>query len=529
MVDDKLNDVGLATLEFDTSYLQVRDAGTFWLESEVSVHLGYKDDCQQVFVGEVTEFIQEYKEYGHQRLKVVCKNCLHRLQNAHQALSFEFKTLSEALVSRLESYGIKAQVDSFGTKKYFVKSQITDYEFLMESANKYGKTVYAHGNKVYVKDEVTICNEDVVLEWGKSLVYFRGRESLQGQLSGCSFVGWDSRKGQGITGRVSLGEVPVKVGGGRSWEDNSKAAGGRWHSTIMEESLRDREEAVVLAKAYLQNLSMQYQMAECKCEGDQRILPGMRMTVKYVGDSYSGEYIANHVIHEFSVYGGYTTTLYLKRNMAGGEKKRVSPIDSDMMRERLRRMEERMHGPVDQEQVAVHEVESSPAAETAPPAESQETGEEDNDSLQGEIRNDDMEFESRNQIDSQTAADENDYHCDIYSWNAALNSGHDPRGQNGEAWDGNNETVAQIYERYPDNRNNGIPPANTRGYAFYDSPNDNDNVPEHMEFYDNTNFEAGGYTLYRTDGIEIPEPQQRGGMDNNRVFIPLDNLPEGDD
>lgn len=50
-----------------------------------------------------------------------------------------------------------------------------------------------------------------------------------------------------------------------------------------------------------------------------------------------------------------------------------------------------------------------------------------------------------------------------------------------------------------------------------------------MEFYDNTNSEAGGYTLYRTDGIEIPEPQQRDGMDNNRVFIPLDNLPEGDD
>ena len=83
----------------------------------------------------------------------------------------------------------------------------------------------------------------------------------------------------------------------------------------------------------------------------------MRVTVKYVGESYSGEYIANHVIHEFSVYGGYTTTLYLKRNMAGGEKKRVSPIDSEMMRERLRRMEERMHGPVDREQVAVHEAE----------------------------------------------------------------------------------------------------------------------------------------------------------------------------
>ena len=207
--------------------------------------------------------------------------------------------------------------------------------------------------------------------------------------------------------------------------------------------------------------------------------------------------------------------------MAGGEKKRVSEIE----RERGQVQQMKLEPMVFSDKPASGEFQYKELSKRETPI----VGEEDNDSLQGEIRNDDMEFESRNQIDSQTAADENDYHCDIYSWNAALNSGHDPRGQNGEAWDGNNETVAQIYERYPDNRNNGIPPANTRGYAFYDSPNDNDNVPEHMEFYDNTNSEVGGYTLYRTDGIEIPEPQQRGGIDNNRVFIPLDNLPEGDD
>ena len=61
--------------------------------------------------------------------------------------------------------------------------------------------------------------------------------------------------------------------------------------------------------------------------------------------------------------------MYLKRNMAGGEKKRVS----EMMRERLRRMVERMHGPIDQEAAAVDEaeVEQTPATETTPPAESQ--------------------------------------------------------------------------------------------------------------------------------------------------------------
>ena len=46
----------MPVLEFDSGAEQIRDSGTFALESQVSVHLGYKDDCAQVFAGEVTEF-----------------------------------------------------------------------------------------------------------------------------------------------------------------------------------------------------------------------------------------------------------------------------------------------------------------------------------------------------------------------------------------------------------------------------------------------------------------------------------------
>ena len=131
------------------------------------------------------------------------------------------------------------------------------------------------------------------------------------------------------------------------------------------------------------------------------------------------------------------------------------------------------------------------------------------------------------QISSQTATNENDYHCDIYSWNQALDSGADPRDQNGEEWDGNMESVSQIYNRYPNNRHIGTPPSNSRGYSFYDSPNDNDNIPEHMEFYDASNSADGSYTLYRTNGIEEPIPEQRNGIDNRRTFVPLNDLPGG--
>ena len=40
----------------------------------------------------------------------------------------------------------------------------------------------------------------------------------------------------------------------------------------------------------------------------------MRVTMKYVGEKYSGEYIADRVVHELSSINGYTTTIYGKRN-----------------------------------------------------------------------------------------------------------------------------------------------------------------------------------------------------------------------
>lgn len=62
---------------------------------------------------------------------------------------------------------------------------------------------------------------------------------------------------------------------------------------------------------------MEYQTGAVKCEGNRRLAPGTRVTVKYVGESFSGEYIAERVVHELSVSRGFTTEVYVKRNMSG--------------------------------------------------------------------------------------------------------------------------------------------------------------------------------------------------------------------
>ena len=101
--------------------------------------------------------------------------------------------MSDALKERLESYGLKGNIEPFGAvKHYFVENGVTDYEYLMQNAKKYGKTVYAYEDTVYIQDEVTISEAEVILEWGKSLISFRCSENLKGQLSSCTFVSVNS-------------------------------------------------------------------------------------------------------------------------------------------------------------------------------------------------------------------------------------------------------------------------------------------------------------------------------------------------
>ncbi len=118
--------------------------------------------------------------------------------------------------------------------------------------------------------------------------------------------------------------------------------------------------------------------------------------------------------------------------------------------------------------------------------------------------------------------------CDIRGWNEALDAGMDPRGQNGETWNGNELTVREIYGYYPNNRNEGVPPEGTNGFAFYDSTANNQADPTHLEYYDNTDEDTDTYTRYQTDGSTEVIQQQRdidNPVNDNWTYIPLNLLP----
>ena len=85
-----------------------------------------------------------------------------------------------------------------------------------------------------------------------------------------------------------------------------------------------------VARSVLLGRSLQFQSCEAKTEGNSRIRPGNRLTVKYLGRHSDGEYLVYSVEHDFSVQDGYFTTCHLKRNFCGLSNNRsISAVDRE--------------------------------------------------------------------------------------------------------------------------------------------------------------------------------------------------------
>ena len=325
-------DLAQATsLLFGSSPLDFCNDGTFTIGSEVSRHLGYKDDVHEVFAGEVTGFAPRLDEYSAPLMEVKMHSKLHRLNKGTRCASFEHKTPAGIIRDIVQGYNLNADVEDFGPEyNYIEQKNFTDYGYIMYLAGKYGKTVYCNRNTVHVKTEIAPTDDDVVLEWGKTIISARTKIDLAAQLSAVTATGWDMRKCSGFMATATMKDVPLKIGGEYCWEDNAKGYDSHKVGQLSSSSFTDEKDALEVARSVLLGRSMQFQSCEAKTEGNCRIRPGNRLTVRYLGMHSDGEYLVQLVEHDFSVQDGYFTTCHLKRNFCEvGNNRSITEIDRE--------------------------------------------------------------------------------------------------------------------------------------------------------------------------------------------------------
>ena len=332
-VSDRLSSIGTASLVFGMSVPDFDNDDVFSEGSEVSVHLGYKDDVEEVFSGEVTGFVPRFGEYGAPQMEVQIETKLHRLDKGIRAKAFESKTTAQIIKEIITNHNLKAEVEEFGPKhNYTEQRNITDYDYITQLACKYGKTVWCQGSTVYVKTEITPSDDDVILEWGKSIISARAKTSMTKQLSAATCTGWSIMDCRGFAATATMKDIPLKIGGEYSWEDNSKGYDPKKIEQITTEEIIDEEDAAAVAKAYIQNRSFKFQSCDIKTQGNYHIKPGNRLTVKYIGKQSDGEYLIESVEHTLDMQEGFITKCHLIRNFC--EVSNRSGTASEIDRER---------------------------------------------------------------------------------------------------------------------------------------------------------------------------------------------------
>lgn len=314
-VNDRLNRVGTFSVLFDTGETKVLTEKMFSRGSKISIHMGYKDDVEEVFSGIVCGFRSIFLESGTEQVEIQGANVLYKLARAEHLCSFEEKSASDILTALIENHSLTAEVDSFGAVQMFSSQEgETDLDFLLRIAGNYGMNVFAHEDIICIKDEISVRTDEVIFEWGKSLISFEGVQTDEKLISGCDYMGWDYLKNESFVGSAKLSDIRAKVGGSSDW---TKKADGNTAivSVKFDQEALDSEGAKQLAIGILQNNSFLFCTASGTAEGNYKLRPGMRVTIKMTNEDTDGEYMADTVTHTFSHMGGYKTSFTLKRNM----------------------------------------------------------------------------------------------------------------------------------------------------------------------------------------------------------------------
>ena len=358
-VSDRLNETGTASLLFGMPAGEFDGGGAFSEGSEVSVCLGYKDDMREAFAGEVTGISPRFGERAAPQTEVRLETRLRRLKKERRARSFENKTPAQTIREIISSHGLCAEVEEFGpVREYTEQNNATDWEYLMRLANRYGKAVYCQGRTVYVRTEITPTDDEVVLEKGKGIITASARTSLKGQLSLATCTGWDMLECRGFSATATMKDLPLKVGGECSWEDNSRGFDPNRSERLTSEEPADEDDARALAQAVMLDRSLRFQRCEVKTQGNGRIKPGNRLTVKYLGEMFSGEYMVFAVTHTLSAGGGFVTECALRRNFC--EVSNRSGTASEIDRERA---DSQINGTQEENAVAVSSLSSGKQSE----------------------------------------------------------------------------------------------------------------------------------------------------------------------
>ncbi|MBN2532181.1 MAG: phage late control D family protein [Spirochaetales bacterium] len=315
IVDERVDRPSLFSITMSDTLRQWTDSSDFSEGAEVKIMLGYKDDIEEVFSGEVVAINPQFRMKSDDILVIKGSNAIHRLLRGKKTRSFSEMTDADIIKEIVSECGLKDDIDDIGVNHLFtMQHNQTNYDYLMSMARKYNCNMHVKDKTLMFKQPSDESNEEVIIEWGKTLLEFNVQADTSDLVSEVEVKGWDNEKGEAITGSATVDDIQKlfdrDVFGGSIVKENF----GDSKMIILDNSILDQESADALALDIISKNSMNYIHGSGKVQGNYKIHAGMMIELKELGGRFSGKYYVESVKHIFDATAGYTTHFTVLKN-----------------------------------------------------------------------------------------------------------------------------------------------------------------------------------------------------------------------
>ena len=303
LVEKKVNRIPMARIviidgEANTGRFDVSSSSTFVPGAAISIEAGYDLVNRQIFKGIVTiQSIRINDEVG-SVLEVECRDEAIKMTVGRKCLTFSLKKDSDIISSIIGTYpGLEADVSATTTVwpeqvQYFV----TDWDFILARAEVNGLIVTTINGKVSVVKPGADTDPVLSVMYGNDLYEFSADLNALTQLGSVQANAWDY-KNQALTSGQASNNLDGP--GNISSTELSKVIG---LSSYRLQTTSPLETADLTNWSAAQLIKSEYSkiQGEIKIQGNNITDPGKYITIKGIGDRFSGDHLISGVTHSIS-------------------------------------------------------------------------------------------------------------------------------------------------------------------------------------------------------------------------------------
>jgi phage protein D len=336
VVDQAADMADMFALELFNDCCRLSDLEICEPERPVEVFLGYEENGgvpELVLKGDIQVVRGHFPRKSAATLRLQGYTKAFALNRDRKTRSFKTnKSYTDIANLIAGEHGLGADIDDTCTKhEYIFQRNQTDFEFLLELAEKVGFEVYvrhqeAGGDPIlHFKKAQCADGSKRILKKGATLLSFNPRTYSALLPTAVQVLGWDPLKNQQTVYGDAKGKGdagPAMKGETYGVEVSQKI--GDAIDCVTHWPVRTEADAKAIAKARFEKRSLAFVEAVAVCAGMPDLRPGLVVEIQGCGDIFNGDYYVARVIHDF-LPTGFTTRLFLRRTSIQKEQEKQKP------------------------------------------------------------------------------------------------------------------------------------------------------------------------------------------------------------